>query len=42
MCTEYRTNQERGLRFVNQVDGLVAGKVTDKKQQKGKLFYKTK
>ena len=42
MGTEYRTNQERGLRFVNQVAGLVGGKVTDKKQQKGKLFYKTK
>ena len=42
MGTEYRTNQERGLRFVNQVAGLVGGKVTDKKQQKGKLFYNTK
>ena len=42
MGTEYRTNQERGLRFVNHVAGLVGGKVTDKKQQKGKLFYKTK
>ena len=42
MGTEYRTNQERGLRFVNQVASLVGGKVTDKKQQKGKLFYKTK
>ena len=42
MGKEYQTNQERGLRFVNQVAGLVGGKVTDKKQQKGKLFYKTK
>ena len=42
MGKEYQTNQERGLRFVNQVASLVGGKVTDKKQQKGKLFYKTK
>ena len=42
MGKEYQSNQERGLRFVNQVAGLVGGKVTDKKQQKGKLFYKTK
>ena len=42
MGKEYQSNQERGLRFVNQVASLVGGKVTDKKQQKGKLFYKTK
>ena len=42
MGKEYQSNQERGLRFVNQVASLVGGKVSNKKQQKGKLFYKTK
>ena len=42
MGKEYQTNQERGHRFVNTVASLGGGKVTDKKQQKGKLFYKTK
>ena len=41
MGKEYQSNQERGLRFVNQVASLVGGKVSNKKQQKGKLFYKT-
>ena len=42
MGKEYQSNQERGLAFINQVASLVGGKVSDKKQAKGKLFYKTR
>ena len=36
----YQKNSERGLAFINQLAKMVGASVTDKKQQKGKLFMK--
>lgn len=36
----YQKNSERGLAFINQLARMVGASVTDKKQQKGKLFMK--
>ena len=40
MGKEYRGNKEKGMVFVNSVASIVGMKVTDKKQEKGKLFLK--
>jgi len=37
---EYEKNSEKGLGMINQLGSYVGMKVTDKKQQKGKLFLK--
>jgi len=36
----YQKNSEKGLAFINQLAKMVGASVTDKKQQKGKLFMK--
>ena len=40
MGKEYRGNKEKGMVFVNSIAKIVGMKVTDKKQEKGKLFLK--
>ena len=37
---EYKKNSERGIAMINTVGAMVGAKVTDKKQQKGRLFLK--
>lgn len=37
---EYEKNSERGIASINTVASMVGAKVTDKKQEKGKLFLK--
>jgi len=37
---EYKRNSERGLAMINTIGAMVGAKVTDKKQQKGRLFLK--
>ena len=37
---EYQKNPERGIAMINTIGSMVGAKVTDKKQQKGKLFLK--
>ncbi len=37
---EYQKNTERGIASINSVGALIGFKVTDKKQEKGKLFLK--
>ena len=37
---EYKKNPERGIAMINTIGSMVGAKVTDKKQQKGRLFLK--
>lgn len=37
---EYQKNPEKGVAMINTIGAMVGAKVTDKKQQKGKLFLK--